>query len=172
MPSGGMPSSVGGADAGAVVATCVPIPAKPWVATANPSSITGVAGDSLYNPPPQAVDDNVNTRWSTGVGQSGGEWIEVDFGVPVTLTRVELDHAHSRTDLTLKADWPRGYSVSMSYTSRDFGAPEITHGEGTAGFTNIVFPQAATGRYLLIQQTEVDLNNWWSVHELTAFCGN
>jgi hypothetical protein len=127
-------------------------------------------GDSLYNPPSQAVNDDLLTRWSTGVGQGGGEWLEVDFGRPVTLTRLELDHARTRTDTSANEDFPMALVVRMSDIARNFSAPEVAQGVGTIGFTSVVFPAPATGRYLMIQQTGVKPGNWWTIHELYAFC--
>lgn len=162
-------TSIPGVDAG-LPAGCVPIPPKPWLAIGHPSSVSGQPGDALYNPPEQAVDNDITTRWSTGVGQGGGEWIEIDFGAAVTITRLELDHARNRADMGANPDYPEAIRVSMSDTTRDFGAPAVAETVGTEGFTNVIFQTPGTGRYLFIQQTGVKDGSWWTIHELYAFC--
>jgi hypothetical protein len=161
-------TSTGGSGGDPVVYTCEALPPKPWVAIGNPSKLDP-NNVNLYNPPLQAVDDNLGTRWSTGVEQAGGEWLEVDFGHPVTLTRIELDHKADRNDDTANPDFPAELLVRMSETTHDFGAPAITTVPGTEDFTMVNFSPPAVGRYLLLQQGGTK-TRWWSIHELSAFC--
>jgi len=159
-----------GSDAGGMPISCVALPPKPWMAIGYPSSLAG--GDTtsqLYNPPTQAVDGDVTERWSTGIDQGGGEWIEIDFGYPVTLTRLELDHKASRSNANANPDFPAQVRVAMSDVSRDFAASTVAEGLGTEDFTMLSFPEPATGRYLFIQQTGAKAG-WWSIHELYVFC--
>jgi hypothetical protein len=168
--SAGDPSVAGGGSGGAPP-TCIELPRKPWVAIGNPSSLDTDPNDpGLWNPPLQAVDDKLDTRWSTGFEQAGGEWLEVDFGHPVTLTLLELDHKAARTDPDgTNTDFPAQLLVSMSERSRDFGAPILADVEGTQDFTMVSFAEPATGRYLLLQQIGTG-SDWWSIHELIARC--
>lgn len=165
--SGGEPAVAGGGNGGSPP-TCIQLPRKPWVAIGNPSSLSTTNPD-LYNSPLQAVDNNLGTRWSTGVEQAGGEWIEIDFGHPVTLTLLELDHKADRNNDAANPDFPAELLVSMSETSRDFGAPILADVPGTEDFTMVSFAEPATGRYLLLQQIGTK-TRWWSIHELNAVC--
>jgi hypothetical protein len=164
----GDPSTAGGGSGG-TPPTCIELPRKPWVAIGNPSKLDANE-PGLWNPPLQAVDDDLGTRWSTGFEQAGGEWLEVDFGHPVTLTLLEVDHKAARTDPDMgNSDFPVQLLISMSERSRDFGAPILGDVDGTQDFTMVSFAEPATGRYLLLQQIGTG-SDWWSIHELTARC--
>lgn len=164
---GGSGGSVAGGGSGGTPPTCVELPRKPWVATGNPSSLS-TTNMGLYNPPLQAVDNVPGSRWSTGAEQAGGEWIEIDFGHPVMLTSIELDHKAVR-NADANPDFPSQLVVSMSEESRDFGAPVIADVPGSDDFTMVTFPEPASGRFLLLQQTGTK-SDWWSIHELHAIC--
>jgi hypothetical protein len=82
----------GGSGGSAPVAKCADhaISAKTkWVATASSASIgNSMESDGLYNPPEHMTDGLYNERWSSGKKQDGTEWIQIDFGATVNLTRV------------------------------------------------------------------------------------
>jgi hypothetical protein len=153
-----------------------PIPEKStWNASASnvpQVPIGGCFGDAS-EPPSQGIDGMPATRWTSGKIQSGGEWFQVDFGVPVTLNHINLDSFGLGTDNCASSgnDYPRHYEVRVSNTSIDKEAAVLTEGEGTPGNTLIQLPQPATGRYLLISQTGFTMQTiWWSIHELNVAC--
>ena len=127
-----------------------------WTPTASPT-------DPKY--PPSAVIDGTSARWTTGVPQAGGQWLQIDFGKPVGIRRVNLQQG-----MTYGNDYPRGYQVVVSNTSENLKGPIATTGVGMSGVTTtIVLPQVLVGRYLLIEQTDTSLS-WWSIEEIEVSC--
>ncbi len=127
-----------------------------WVPSASPV-------DDKY--PPSAVIDGTSARWTTGIAQAGGEWLQIDFGQVVGIRRVNLQQG-----MTYSNDYPRGYQVVVSNTSENLKGPIAATGVGISGVTTtIVLPQVFVGRYLLIEQTSTSLS-WWSVEEIEVSC--
>ncbi|HWZ90750.1 MAG TPA: discoidin domain-containing protein, partial [Polyangiaceae bacterium] len=90
-------ASTGGAT-GKLLCADLPITAESgWVVSASPD-------DPKY--PPSAVTDGAPTRWSTGHAQEGGEWLQIDFGQPVSVRRVNLQQGSLYSN-----DYPRMYEV-------------------------------------------------------------
>lgn len=137
-----------------------PLSAKSkWVVTA--SSSDGPA------PPAQAVDGDLGTRWSTGKEQMGGEWLQIDFGAVVSLTRVTLVLGSSVND------YPRKYATRFSSSSQDTAAPVLASGMGAASTDTVMnFPKGSSGRYVLISQSGTAPALWWSVAEVLAACAD
>ncbi|MCC6698127.1 MAG: ThuA domain-containing protein [Candidatus Hydrogenedentes bacterium] len=106
-----------------------------------------------------ALDGDVNTRWSTNASQQNGQWYQLDFGWEATVGKVTLDSASS------VGDYPRGYEVYASMDGQNWGEP-VAKGAGTAALTEISF-QPVKARFLKIVQTGSD-GLWWSIHELTV----
>ena len=106
-----------------------------------------------------AIDGDVNTRWTTGTSQQNGQWFSIDFGWEATVSKLVLDAA------TSVGDYPRGYEVYVSADGQNWGEP-VAKGAGTAALTEISF-EPAKGRFLKIVQTGSD-GLWWSIHELAV----
>ncbi|WP_231115977.1 discoidin domain-containing protein [Motilibacter rhizosphaerae] len=121
-----------------------------WVATA-----TG--GDAPVN----ALDGDVNTRWTTGTAQTAGQKFQVDMGALTTLNDVAIDTAKNTTS---EGDWARGFTLELSRDGTTWTTAAT--GAGTFKATNISFP-AQAARYLRLTQTGSALQ-WWSIGELTA----
>ena len=140
---------------GAAESPCVtnPLTLKTtWIATASDNA----AGDT----PAEAVDADVGTRFSTGKDQSGDEWLQIDFGVSVSLSQVQINTSNAN-------DFPVMFEIRVSDTSEDTAAPVVASGSGSTAITRC-FP-TATGRYLLISQKGSG-THWWSVHDLNVSC--
>ena len=158
---GAAPVGDAGASSGGTTGTplCAdhPITAEAgWVVSASPD-------DPKY--PPSAVTDGASTRWSTGQPQAGGEWLQIDFGKPVSVRRVNLQQGSLYSN-----DYPRMYEVFVSDTNQDLKGSVLASGVGTSGVTTtIVLPQVFSGRYLLIEQVDTSLS-WWSVEEVEVSC--
>jgi hypothetical protein len=160
-------SSAGGSSAGAAanggsagassICAAHAIPAKAsWTVTASSSGAT--------TPITNLYDDNLTNRWSTGKPQAGNEWLEVDFGIDVTLTKVTLALG------TSVSDYPRRYEVRFSDAAMSTGTALLTGAGMTGTDTVMTFPLALTGRYLRISQTGTSTNNYWSAAEIQAQC--
>ena len=124
-----------------------------WVASASVSDGAG--------PPYNAIDGNINTRWTTGAPQQNGQWFEVDMGQTNTLYQLVLDAGSS------SSDYPRGYQVNLSYDGITWGNPVAT-GTGSSAVTTIAFP-TNTARYVRVTQTGSTGGLWWSIHEFNIF---
>ena len=151
-----------GGSGGAPVGNC---PARPWTATA--SQFSNVCTDPLYglcNPPAYAVDTNASSRFSTGKQQAGDEWLQVDFGEPVTLTQVSFFTSNA-------GDYGRHLQIRISDTPLNHAAVPVWESPGAASLTANF--SATTGQYLLVSQTGTLMMGetaWWSLHTLDVVC--
>ena len=118
-------------------------------------------------PTSSAHDGDVATRWTTGADQAGGEWLQIDFGKTVTLTKLTLMLGTSADD------YPRSYTTRFSNSSLNTAAPVLVSGVGAKGVDTVLnFPVGTTGRYVLISQGGEATALWWSVHEIQAACAD
>jgi len=171
--SGGMGGSAGSGGSGgsagsggsSPVQTCAmrPIPAKStWELEASHSR-TGGTPEPVAN----AHDGDLTTRWSTGRDQTGDEWLQIDFGVEVQITRLTLVLETSGDD------YPRMYQTRISNTAMNTAAMPRVTGAGMADTDTIMnFPDGTRGRYVLITQTGSATALWWSIHEIQAACAD
>jgi hypothetical protein len=171
--TGGTSGSAGKGGSGGVapVVSCAehPIPLKTtWMAQASSSSFgDGTEADGLYNPPAHMIDAKYTERWASGKSQSGDEWIEIDFGLVVTLTDLTLNVNNDT------GDYPRAYAVRISNKPLDFAAPIKASGAGAPGNTIVHFAVPLTGRYLNVRQTgvnDVGVTAWWTIAEALVGC--
>ena len=130
-----------------------------WTATASSSESSG--------PPSNAIDGNINDRWSTGLQQTNADWFQLDFGALVSIDRVTLQLGNNLSD------FPRGYTVRFSNTSNNFAAPVLLSGAGMQATDTVMsFAAPVTGRYLLIAQTGSVNGLFWSVAEMLVVCSH
>ena len=105
------------------------------------------------------VDGDPGTRWTSGAPQSGGEYVQVDFGAQMTFNNVIMD---TQKNTSSETDFPRGYVIDVSDDATTWTT--VATGTGTFKATTINFP-AASGRHLRITQTGTS-GSWWSIGEL------
>ncbi|HKP08274.1 MAG TPA: discoidin domain-containing protein [Microbacterium sp.] len=118
-----------------------------WQATASTGS--AAAG--------QAIDQWLDSRWSSGSAQSSSEWYEVDLGAARTFRGVQLIHTGGPDNSG--GDYPRGYEV---YTSTDKSTwTKVAAGDGY-GVVNALFAPT-TARYINVYNTGTAPGNWWSI---------
>jgi hypothetical protein len=130
------------------------MPRTGWTATTSSS-----AGGQ---PPSNALDGSLSTRWSTGASQTNGQWFQVDMGSSKTFNRIILDTTGSN------GDYPRGYQVQVSNDGVNWGA-SVSTGSGTSAITTIDFAQQ-NARYIRVTQTASgQTGNWWSIHEFNVY---
>jgi glucosylceramidase len=110
--------------------------------------------------PGNAVDDDATTRWTSGVAQQPGQWVQVDLGRSQRVRRVVLD-----TGIDV-GDYPRGYALYTSTDGSHWNDPVAT-GAGQGQLTTIDI--AATGaRFLRVVQTAT-APQWWSIADLRVY---
>ncbi|HNT86380.1 MAG TPA: HEAT repeat domain-containing protein, partial [Candidatus Hydrogenedentes bacterium] len=107
----------------------------------------------------QALDKNVDTRWTSGTQQAGGEWFVIDMTHPAEIAGIVLDTSRS------SKDYPRAYEV-YAYTDEAAPGDPVAQGDGSGPVLEVKFPPV-TARYLKIVQTgRADDGFWWSIDEL------
>jgi hypothetical protein len=121
-----------------------------------------------------AFDGNADSRWVTGRGQRGDEWVRIDFNELTAVRGIRLKMAYA----TL-GEYPRGLTIQTI----DQSGAVTTHRNGPVLaplarglITNAAYPsveialhdtQPATA--LLLRQTDRTGNLNWSIHELELF---
>jgi hypothetical protein len=155
--TGGASGTGGSAGSGGSGGGINPCDRASWYVTASESSLN--QGD-LFNPPAQAVDGDLTTRWSTGSDLVGGEWFLIDLGaIAPHVSELLLDATCSPND------YPIGYKLELSETGSVFFS--VANGEGapvmTINFTD------SPARFLRITQLG-SRSGWWSICELRVIC--
>jgi glucosylceramidase len=120
----------------------------------------GVTATSSAGDATTAVDDDASTRWSSGAGQTAGQYLQIDRGATARPFRqVVLDTG------TSTGDFPRGWALQVSDDGTHWR--QAASGAGTGQLTTITVP--ATGaRYVRVQQTG-SAGNWWSVADVRFY---
>lgn len=111
------------------------------------------------------VDGDHGTRWTTGAGQAGGEYVQVDFGARATFNNVVMD---TQKNTSSEGDFPRGYAIDVSDDAVSWTT--VATGVGTFKATTVNFP-AASGRHLRVTQTGTS-GSWWSIGEIDVALNN
>ncbi len=153
--------------AGALVA----VPALP--AAASTSSVQTAADATLLTrsgwsatassegfgyPTGHLFDGNDNTLWSTGNGQTPGQWLLVDLGSAQTFDTILLAAG------TAPSDYPRSWSVTTSTDGATYSAA-VTGTGALVGNTTSIAIGATAARYVRIEQTSGHFINAWSASE-------
>jgi len=120
-----------------------------WVVTASSNAGTDF--------PPNTIDGNAATRWTTGEPQIMGQNIKIDLGVTQTFNQITLE-AGTATNA------PQAYSIKVSADDSTW-SPPVASGAGSVTVT-ANFP-TQTARYIKITQTGSSANPW-SIQELNV----
>jgi hypothetical protein len=134
-----------------------------WKATASAECAPTCADPNGPFTAPLAIDGNAGTRYSSGKGQAGDEWLQIDLGAQASINRVTINTVPA-------GDYGRHYQVRVSASSNDMGAAVRGDVNGAAGVTTINLNSTVNGRYVLISQTAVFAESWWSINEITVTC--
>ncbi len=130
-----------------------------WLASASRTGTQANVGSAQA-----ALDGDLSTRWGTGVPQDGtSDWFQVDMTATQKLSTIELRMG------MYDQDHPRKYQVYASNDPASWGTAVAT---GTTPdqkqqIVSITFP-VQTARYIRIENTGVDADNWWSIYELVV----
>ncbi|HEV3173820.1 MAG TPA: discoidin domain-containing protein, partial [Actinocrinis sp.] len=107
-----------------------------------------------------AVDGDASTRYSTGTGQTPGQYLQVDFGKTVDARQVVFDTGAST------GDYPRGYTIATSRDGVNW-TTAVAAGQGTGQFT-VANLSGSPVRYVRMTLTAA-VGNWWSVADVRAY---
>ncbi|WP_182453501.1 discoidin domain-containing protein [Streptacidiphilus sp. P02-A3a] len=125
-----------------------------WSATASTNS----AGD----PPSNAIDGNLATRYSSDAYQAAGMWFQVNLGSAQSFNQIELNSPNSAGDYAV------GYNVEVSTDGTNFTT--VATETGTASPETATFA-AQTAQYIRVVLTAPSTTSWWSIDEFTAYSG-
>jgi hypothetical protein len=123
-----------------------------------------------------AFDGDPDSRWITGRGQRGDEWIRIDFAEPTRVGGVRL----TMTYATL-GEYPRGLTIETI----DEAGVAITRRSGTVlaslmkgliedaayPVIEVLLPEGPPAAALMLRQTDRTGNLNWAVHELEVIAG-
>lgn len=122
-----------------------------WTATASSTEPGGS--------PANALDYDYNTRWSTGVPQTNGQWFQVDLGSQKAFTELSIEAGSSTTD------YPNKYEIYVSNNGSDWTM--VASGIGF-GQKMVILLGSQNARYVKIVQTGSS-SSWWSIKEFNLF---
>lgn len=112
-----------------------------------------------------ACDGDPTTRWDTASKQEAGQWFQVDFGKPWSITQVTAETNAS------PGDWPRGWELTVSDDGVKWSKPLAKGENQKAPVIDIKLPANTVARYVRLTQTvSGKAGGFWSIHEL-AVCG-
>ena len=153
----GKGGSANNAGAGGSTPSIDPCDRSNWKVSASGSSLNP---GYLYNPPIQAIDGDLMTRWSTGTDLVGGEWFLVDLGASAAhLSEMVINVTNSPDDYAVS------YKLEVSRNGQSY--TQVATGAG-AVVTKIDFTDTSA-RYLKVTQLG-SRSGWWSIDELTVTC--
>ncbi len=121
------------------------------------SAISTPPWDNVVN----AIDGNLNTRWSSGHGMTNGDWFELNLGSTQTFNRIVLDTGPSSA-----GDYIRKYQVYVSSDGVDWGAA-VVNGTGTGQIVSIPMP-VQSAQYIRIVNLG-SAGSWWSISDLNVY---
>lgn len=124
-----------------------------WVAAAGPTE----AGSSAS----YAIDNDTNSRWTTGTAQANGQWFKVDMGSVQYFDRITIDAGSST------GDNPAAYLVQGSTD----GVHWDNYASGTSTSQKIDISldgNGRTARYILVLQ-QGSKGNWWSISDFNVY---
>ena len=122
-----------------------------WIVTASSSADN--------QGPDNAVDEDENSRWTSGKSQEPGDWFMIDMQSPQKFDSIELKQGESAND------YPERYEVYVSNDGKKWGKA-IAKGSGQKNAATVItLPTTAEGRFVKIVQIG-STSTWWSIHEL------
>ncbi|MDF3145427.1 MULTISPECIES: discoidin domain-containing protein [unclassified Streptomyces] len=124
-----------------------------WTATASAQADWGVAAN--------AIDGDINTRWSLGHGPTSGDWFQIDLGSPASFDKIVLD-----TGVNNSFDYVTKYQIYVSNDGADWGSA-IASGSGGIGKVAVTLPPR-TAQYIRIVSTAAS-GFWWAIGDINVY---
>jgi O-glycosyl hydrolase len=124
-----------------------------WKVTASSSS----GGDVISN----TIDGNQSTRWSSGHGQTSGDWVQINLGSLKNFNKISLD-----TGPNNQGDYVRQYQVFVSNDGVKW-ENAIVNGTGNGETLDITLPNQ-TAQYIRVVSTGSS-GSWWSIGEINVY---
>ncbi|MFF9810016.1 discoidin domain-containing protein [Streptomyces coeruleorubidus] len=124
-----------------------------WTATASAQPDWGVAAN--------AIDGDINTRWSLGHGTTSGDLFQIDLGSPASFNRIVLD-----TGVNNSFDYVTKYQIYVSDDGVDWGSA-IASGSGGIGKVAVTLP-TCTAQYIRVVSTAAS-GFWWAIGDIEVY---
>ncbi|GCB43206.1 discoidin domain-containing protein [Streptomyces sp. NL15-2K] len=124
-----------------------------WTATASAQPDWGVAAN--------AIDGDINTRWSLGHGTTSGDWFQIDLGSPTSFNKIVFD-----TGVNNSFDYVTKYQIYVSNDGVDWGSA-IASGSGGIGKIAVTLP-TRTAQYIRIVSTAPS-GFWWAIGDIEVY---
>lgn len=122
------------------------IPQFDWIADASHSHSTVS--------PSMAIDDDINSRWTSGVLINRDMWFKVDMKGIFKFDTITI--------VGNQSDYPTEYEVVISNNGIDWTS--IATGSGTPNTINITLERTQRARYVMVKQTSAaPRGDWWSI---------
>jgi hypothetical protein len=129
---------------------------------------TVLASDSLAGfPTSYATDELAPTRWTTGVAQAPGQYLQIDFGGYVILNQVTFDNTFGAYG---QGDYPRGFDVLASADAVDFSTQVASHDTAQDPGATLTVDLPATALRAVRLRLNWANGAWWSIHDLRLGC--
>jgi F5/8 type C domain len=122
---------------------------------------TSHSGDE---PRVNALDGDIETRWSSGESQAPGMYFQLDLGDEQIFSRLSLELGAIEP-----SNFPSTYDVFVSNNPGFFGTPLVSGSGSTV--IDVDLPEVSA-RYVRIVQTGADKVEWWSIAELNLYTTN
>ncbi len=123
------------------------------------TAFSATSSTSSNGAPSNVLDYNYDTRWSSGAGQTGGEWLQVDMGSTHNISKISIETTQSE-------DYPAEYEVYVSTDGTNYNL--VDSGLGF-GYKMVFLTYNVQARYVKIVQTGTNQDNWWSISELGIY---
>jgi beta-glucosidase len=120
------PVAVQAMTSAATAATETQLSETGWTASSNTNS-------SAADAPANAIDGNINTRFSSDADQASGMYFQVNLGSAQTFNQIEMNSGGSA------GDYARGYNVEVSTNGSAFTS--VATGTGTSSPETVTFAQ-------------------------------
>jgi O-glycosyl hydrolase len=124
-----------------------------WTATASAQPDWGRAAN--------AIDGDINTKWSLGHGPTSGDWFQIDLGSPTSFNKIVFD-----TGVNNSFDYVTKYQIYVSDDGADWGSA-IASGSGGIGKIAVTLP-TRTARYVRIVSTAAS-GFWWAIGDIEVY---
>ncbi|WNZ11746.1 discoidin domain-containing protein [Streptomyces sp. 11x1] len=124
-----------------------------WTATASAQPDWGRAAN--------AIDGDINTKWSLGHGTTSGDWFQIDLGSPTSFNKIVFD-----TGVNNSFDYVTKYQIYVSDDGAEWGSA-IASGSGGIGKISVALP-TRTARYIRIVSTAAS-GFWWAIGDIEVY---
>ncbi len=133
-----------------------------WTVTASSNSVGDGTGNATGDAAVNAIDGDLDTRWTTGHGLKNGDWYQINLGSPASFDQIVLDNS-----VNSSFDYVTKYQVYVSNDGVNWGSA-LASGNGHIGKITITLPTAQTAQYIRVVSTGTS-GFWWSIGEINVY---